>query len=268
MNGILFLTFMFFTLTSLGQVKIYNLSLTDSTKNILYCGLQNRIKIYGSDSISKVELTSSIKKCFKDIYEKNLFLLHPNMIKTDTINVLINGSLVLVEKYECKRLSDPIPILANTRDLLISKKQIKSDPRLSIVHPDGLYKHQYQVVRYDIFFLLFEANSPYSQKRKFKNRKTGEYKLTYEKIDNSTVAAQVTHISKYKAQLSEMGDPIVVRARKTNFKKAQGGSLNQGHLSIIEEMQRGDMIIFRNIVVRSTSSSDMNMNPLVITIKD
>lgn len=48
MKYIFTLIFLFFTTVSHGQINIINQSLTDSSRNFLYIGVDNRISITGS----------------------------------------------------------------------------------------------------------------------------------------------------------------------------------------------------------------------------
>jgi len=267
-NKILFLILIHISLTTVGQVKIYNLSLTDSSKNIFYIGGDNKIKITGVNNQSNLKLTSSLNICDIIKSENNTFIVRAKSEHLDTIKVSINDSIVLIEKYECKRIPDPIPIFANTVDLNVSKVQIKSFPYLSSILPNCLYKFNFTVVGFESYFLFYNGDFLDSEKRNFKNERIGNYKLTFKENDEALTIGEVIQLKDSIYIYDSVGEKIgFLKEIKIKSKGSLGGYLNAGQLALIEKMQSDDMIIFRNIKVRSNDSCNRIIGSLVITIK-
>lgn len=251
-----------------GQINIINLSLTDSTKSVLYRYEANTLKVTGIKNETKFQLISNSKNYIVDSTKNKSFCIFPRNIKTDTLKIIIDDSIVFTKRYDCLLLPDPIAIFAATQSHFLSKAQIMRNPYISVILPDCLYKLKYFIIRYEVYFLLFSDPVDDLHKRKFKTEFLSNHKLTYKKVDESLVVGRVTKLvdSIYTIDI-ETGN-LIAHKKRNNSKTVYDPRLNEGHIAIINRMQSGDMILFKDITARASGGADRRLNDIVIKITD
>jgi len=246
------------SLSCKAQIGIYNTSLTDTTLNILYI-YPNILTVYGIDNY-KLKSTSDLQidklSYGSDYYYINVY----PRIKTDTIQVIVNDRVIYQRGFVTHKMPYPKIILGETEDTILSLNEITKSPQLNVILPDCFYKHSYNVVNFKVYFYL------YSTKIKKRKRKIDTYyKVEYKETEDSLYEARVLQLKDTVYYMTEKGDRIPeILKRKTYI--VFGNRLNYAHLTILENMKKGDKIIFDDITVRSTNGADLRLPPLTIYI--
>ena len=134
----------FFSSTLRSQIVISNLSLTDTTQNIFYIGVENIIHVTGKgyDPLKGKFAVSGGGCTSKNLGNGNY--IYKGEIETDdcTLWYSENGKLVYKQNFRCRKIvTDPVARLAGVRDSLATVEEITSNPFLIVEMPNTLYKH-------------------------------------------------------------------------------------------------------------------------------
>ena len=176
------------------QVNVINRSLTDSTKKIVYTGVDNRLEITGLESFKTITITTnrgSLAKSGKLIYN-----LRTTSEYSFFITVIKDGLTVYYEKFNSEELSEPIARIGNIKDSIGTVDDILSNPVLSVDFPGSLYRDTCKITEFE-----------------FRDDATDE---PLRSTDNKLTEAQIKVIKKTKKK-----EDIIVE----NISAACGGSI-------------------------------------------
>jgi len=129
------------------QVNVINRSLTDSTKKIVYTGVDNRLEITGLESFKTITITTnrgSLAKSGKLIYN-----LRTTSEYSFFITVIKDGLTVYYEKFNSEELSEPIARIGNIKDSIGTVDDILSNPVLSVDFPGSLYRDTCKITEFE-----------------------------------------------------------------------------------------------------------------------
>lgn len=141
----------FFSLRSAGQVKIVNESLTDSTVDYFYIGVENKISISGiSSSNYKINISSLYATLTKIAADE--YIVRVNS-PTDScqLSILADGKIIFARYYKVRVLPDQIITLGsfNNRDRdTATIEEILADSKLRVELPGCYFKHNVKVAAY------------------------------------------------------------------------------------------------------------------------
>ncbi|MBN8667252.1 MAG: hypothetical protein J0M30_07065 [Chitinophagales bacterium] len=141
----------------LAQPKFFNLSSQDPNDKELYIGVENYIGLQTSTYFVK-NVRFSISHGTLTKVGPNKYLINVAAEKPDTLKLYEDDSLVHSETYQVKKVPYPIAQLANTKDTLLTVKQILANPIISVYLPDCKYKHQFQVLSFRTRFSKSNMN--------------------------------------------------------------------------------------------------------------
>jgi len=248
------------TFSCMAQIGIYNTSLTDTTLNILY-NYTNTIKVYGIKNYDYLECTSN-SRIWKKTNERNTFIINviPD-VKNDTIKILLNDSIIYQRGFVCFKMPYLKAILGERDDTLLTVKEIKENPQLKIILPDCYFNHSFRVVNCKVDFHLFTTKL-----KKRSHRIDKYYKVEYKKIQESNYEAKVLQLRDSVFLWTETGE-LIPKLRKNKTYRVYGDRLNYAHLTILDNMNKGDKIVFNEITVRSADGADLRLPDLIIYIE-
>lgn len=129
------------------QVNVINRSLTDSSKKIVYTGVDNRLEITGLESFKTITITTnrgSLSKAGRLIYT-----LRTTSEYSFFITVIKDGLTVYYEKFNSEELSEPIARIGNIKDTIGTVDDILSNPVLSVDFPGSLYRDTCKVTEFE-----------------------------------------------------------------------------------------------------------------------
>lgn len=160
----------FFLLASkllVAQINLTNIDLADSTKPVVYQGIENRIKLTGVTFNNYTELRTSQGAIKLSEKERNQFYLYSNRIGFDTVSLIRNGKVILQKIFEVRRFPEPVLTLRGSvkTDYTVQQLVAMSNPKLKVILPNCLYKGiSFEVIKFriDIYNstgeLIFSAN--------------------------------------------------------------------------------------------------------------
>jgi hypothetical protein len=129
-----------------GQITVYNSSLRDTTKNELYCGLENDIVINGineKDYTAKIS-SGRLNKISGFVYRVIPICIDEKNQQNDTVFIYKKGKLVFsrvfIGKVYC--WDNPYFQLGSRKDSLLSVQEIVASPTLKIKYLKCNYKNQ------------------------------------------------------------------------------------------------------------------------------
>ncbi len=131
---------------SKGQISISNISLRDTTKNELYWGCENIIRIKGlTKSNDNFVVKTSIGKIEEKSGDKYYYGRDPNVkneMKTDTIKIFKKGKVVYSTIFEMKAIPyDKFYFqFGGKKDSVLSVNEILLTPFLKFTTPSSNYK--------------------------------------------------------------------------------------------------------------------------------
>jgi hypothetical protein len=161
----LFAIFLVFNLSGYSQVRIINESLTDSTRNLLYIGMDNIIRFDKKGSTINYKLI--IIGCEGAMSSIGSSRYNVNVKKTGTctIEVLENGKRVLRIEYKAVELSkDGFATLAGAHNTPITKGKLLANLFVTITIPGSYYKHNYYIRDFQAVFII-NGDSTYTSAR-------------------------------------------------------------------------------------------------------
>lgn len=149
MKYILVLLSLIYTARSCAQVDIINQSLTDSSLNIFYTGVDNRIKLKVKKDLPNYTVMvkgagSSLAKIDPDKYAVRVTAM-------DNCTVIVRnrkGKEVLTRKYKIGSLPDAMATVSGLRDATIKLNQLLLNPFITVVLPGCYYLHRKVVVSF------------------------------------------------------------------------------------------------------------------------
>ena len=151
MKLISFSLFTILSVTVYSQINIINESLTDSSKNIFYIGVDNRISIIGLAD-NTIAITGGGGAIYKT--GKGQYVVRVSTPTDDCKIILINGTKNIFRKsYKVRTIGELVATLSGIRDTTVSRNRVLLNPFLSIVIPNCFYQHNLQVVSFSAIFI-------------------------------------------------------------------------------------------------------------------
>jgi hypothetical protein len=143
------------------QITISNLSLNDTTQNILYIGVENLIKISGNyDPVSERFVIMGAGGVGQK-KENGLYIIKVQK-QTDDCQIWItkNNKLVFRKIFRVRNLGFPPQASINGyKDTTITLSQFLTDPALQISIPDCLYRLNFSVSSYKASIIHGKENT-------------------------------------------------------------------------------------------------------------
>lgn len=133
------------------QFTISKLSLTDTTQNIFYIGVDNLIKISGKQydpTKQHIVIMGGGGTLHKK--ETGVYIVRVQE-ETDNCHIWIteNKKPVFKQNYRCRKIEgDPIARLTGVKDSFATIEQIVTSPTVVVEIPGTFYKHQCKVISF------------------------------------------------------------------------------------------------------------------------
>ncbi len=147
-----------FSLLAAGQVKIVNESLSDSTVDYFYIGVDNKVSISGipadEQKFSVMVTGATLRRIAAGVY-----IIRVSSV-TDSCRLIISadGKLIATRIYKVRALPPPIALIGtlNSRDT-VTVEELLADTRLKVELPGCYFKHDLQVT--DYIFLISKGRT-------------------------------------------------------------------------------------------------------------
>lgn len=132
------------------QVAIINRSLTDSSLNIAYVGVDNAIEIIGHKVVGKLDF-STTNGAIRDL-GKNRYVLNPNPDRQgqSIVGFYINGKKIASKTFRIDTLGNLIARLAGVRESFATVQEIISNPFLVLEFPKTFFKHNFYIRSFEL----------------------------------------------------------------------------------------------------------------------
>lgn len=141
---------------SFGQISIINLSLTDSSLDIAYVGVDNHIALKGVNRLST--LIISVTNGTIEKYASNEYLFRMQNTDTSVFSVKQNGKVIASKTFKGSTLPSPVAGLGNLKDSVVTMKQIELNPFLAIILPNCFYRNNSTILGFSAAFFNHETN--------------------------------------------------------------------------------------------------------------
>lgn len=231
---------------SFSQVKISNLSLTDSTLPIAYLGVDNVLSISGLSKEMRLSINSKYTSTRLMKNGENNYIYQPSISdKYDTIFIWNKDVIIAKQHFKILILNEPKVSLGNNRDSFISISQAINSPYLSIYIPDNYFKYKMYVASFELFKIenkdTFALYSPEIQ----------QYYDTILTIDFMT-GKETFKIERKEGRIER------------NFNEY----LTTYQLSELRKMKKGDKLLFKEITIRGGQNGcSRKLNDYQVEIK-
>jgi hypothetical protein len=137
----------------MAQPDFINRSLTDSTLNYLYIGVDNAVELTGYKH-TQFQVTISGGGGSVMTAGSNRYIIRVSTIDTCTLAVRgNNGKEVLQKKYLTRLAPSPVASLAGSRDTVISRSRVLLNPYLSVILPGSFFRSKYRVILFIATFI-------------------------------------------------------------------------------------------------------------------
>ena len=127
-----------------GQVKFQNLSLQNPDSNIIYIGLDNKIKINGIKSFSNTKLVA-IGMLISSSKNGNA-ILRATTVGISRLTLYDGHKLIATKQYHVKRIPEPLVGLASFRDTTLTISQIMENRKLISILPNCIAQLNFAVL--------------------------------------------------------------------------------------------------------------------------
>ena len=139
MHRIASFLFLLLPIVCFSQVTIINRSLTDSSLNIAYIGVENTIELVGLKSNSAKLSSTTTNGTISDIGQGH-YILRPEKAGECIISFRSNGKNIGIKTYKIDTLTGLKVRLAGVRDSFATVQEITTNPFLIIEAPKSFYK--------------------------------------------------------------------------------------------------------------------------------
>ncbi len=150
------ITFSLFTILSItgnSQINIINESLTDSSKNIFYIGVDNRVRITGFPDNCRLAITGG-GGTLQTSGNDHQYIVRVSTPIDDCQLILLKGTKNIFRKsYLIRTIGDPVATLSGIKDTTVNRNRILFNPFLSIVIPNCYVQLNYQVISFTATFI-------------------------------------------------------------------------------------------------------------------
>ena len=143
MKQLILFSLIFFHITGICQLKLYNVNLNSKDSAVVYIGITNHLKIDGQQDLSKFKATSTNAEI---AIIDNYISLRTDRRGVDTIKIYSNNRLVSTNIFRVEKMSYPKTQLAFTADTIITPNKILVNPVLSVINSNALLNLNIRVI--------------------------------------------------------------------------------------------------------------------------
>jgi hypothetical protein len=211
------------------QVEVLNLSLTDSTKKVIYIGIDNEIEIKGFKGNKTISIKANKCDVSKPLYfdKINRFILRGKKTGLDTLLIIEDSIYLSNFIYEIKRVNNIEAILSEKKSTTLTKEEILLNPYLTLTIPDCYLKQNTYVTSFELYY---KSSGKYTVPL-YENKNSNE-KDTIVEIDYETGKEYLNFTEVKYAEDQNTGNYL------SDFQKKQ-----------ITKMKKGDMLMFERIKI-------------------
>jgi hypothetical protein len=230
---------------SFSQIKISNLSLTDTSLPIAYIGVDNILSISGLGKGEKISLSSMYTSSRLTNNGVNKFIYSPSLKENnDTVYIWKDDIIIGNQHFKIKKLNEPQVSLGNLRDNFITISKILENPNLNIFIPDNYFKYKMHIISFELFKIVNKDTiSLYSS----------EIQSGYDTI---MVVDFNTGKETFKIERSESRITRNFNERLTNYQ-----------INGIKKMKKGDRLLFQNIKAVGQNGCYRKLEDFIIYLK-
>ena len=152
--------FLLFSLDSKSQITISNHSLTDTTQNIFYIGIDNLIKISGEQyNISERSMTITGGGATISGVGRTYIIKVQKETDDCRITIYVNRKRIFEKKFICRKIGDIVVKCGGLNDSIATVNQVLANPFLFIDIPGSYYKHNYSIGSFNSVFISHDFDS-------------------------------------------------------------------------------------------------------------
>ncbi|MCB9227499.1 MAG: hypothetical protein H6578_10075 [Chitinophagales bacterium] len=220
-----------------------NLSLTEPSKNILYVGVSNHLKLEGVENCDSLQIQSNHCTFNKIKNEEYSYDVKANSFSIDTVKLYCSGKFIDEFVFELARIEYFVCQLGNIDTCCATIEQILELPKLNLIFNDYL-KHNMRI----LFFEVYVSSEI-----------DGIYKM-YEPLKEGTMDT-ITMIDPITLEIQEK-----ITGRTEAITVNYADRLTDYQINEIKKLNKGDLLIFDNIKVQSPDSKLRKIPSITIRI--
>lgn len=149
------------TFFAFSQVNIINHSLTDTSQNIFYVGVDNLIKISGKQYDYRKQ-SVSIKGGGAELIPRGIGIFIVKVqTETDVCRMWINenGKSIFKKDFICRKVGDIVHNYGGSIDSVATIDQLLANPFLYIGIPGSYYKQTFSITSFSAIFMNKDSDS-------------------------------------------------------------------------------------------------------------
>lgn len=136
------------------QIDLINLSLTDSSKSVVYIGVDNRMEIKGIPSDPNIKITASELRIEKSKWDENQYYCYASKRGKDEIKIYRNDTLLFTKLFTIDRINDPAVYFGDLTDTIATVKEVLQNPFLHVEIPYCYYDHGFRIIEFEVGFFI------------------------------------------------------------------------------------------------------------------
>lgn len=225
------------------QIVISNVKLIDSTKRILYVGIDNEIVINGIDSTYEIAFKKSLCTLNKSNQTENRFYVRASKRGRDTLQIKRKNKKIFETEYLIEYIQEPICHFPNVQKGKATKRDIISKPFLYCYIPNNFLKIKFIISSFKVCTIHLNDTLALYDNEKF-----------------------------YRPDTIEVTDPItseiklIIKMKKSTNKINYGNKLTDFQIKSLEEINIGDKLFISDIEVLCPDGMNRRMKDILIEI--
>ncbi len=136
------------------QIDLINVSLTDSSKSVIYIGVDNTIEVRGIPSDPNIKITASELRIEKSKWNENQYYCYASERGKDEIKIYRNDTLIFTKLFTIDRINDPIVYFGDLTDTIATVKEVLRNPLLHVEIPNCYYDHGFRIFEFEVGFFI------------------------------------------------------------------------------------------------------------------
>lgn len=153
--------FLLISFSADSQITISNHSLTDTTQNVFYIGVDNIIKISGEQyHYLKQSVAISGGGAVIIPRGRGLYIIKVEK-ETDSCKMWVgtNKKIIFRKNFICRKIGDPVVKYGGLKGSNATTSQLLTNPFIYVDIPDSYYKHDFNITSFNAIFISHDLDS-------------------------------------------------------------------------------------------------------------
>ena len=146
-----------------GQIEIYNRSLTDSTLNILYSGIENHMRLKGIGNSKNYTVSISTGETLA--IDQGRFDVYGRSDSLTILTIKKNDKKIFQKTYTVRPLKKMVVRVGLIKDSIASKNEVLANPFLNALIPESFWNCKFYITSFSATFIVNRIDSLFTESK-------------------------------------------------------------------------------------------------------